>query len=133
MTDEKTLLEALAIACLKGDLTAGYAIVDRLIEMRDNPDWDRARQIREKRICHPEQDRVYHWPEFQAFAKRLGILWHLGTTTLIIKFAPFKAVEVTHSYLAADQGEQPPDSYDTTTDHNQTFRTRELTRHSEEV
>lgn len=48
---------------------------------------------------YPSGREVYHWPEFQAFAKRLGIDWNLPTVDLCI-FIPLDGnVKVVHEYL----------------------------------
>jgi uncharacterized protein (DUF302 family) len=43
---------------------------------------------------------LYHWPEFQAFAKRLGIPLELGTIDIAIFIPCDGRVKVIHEYQA---------------------------------
>jgi hypothetical protein len=51
---------------------------------------------------------VYHWPEFKAFATRLGIPWDLGTVFVTIELPLEGPVMITHKY----QGETTEDALD---------------------
>ena len=54
---------------------------------------------------------VYKWPEFQAFAKRLGIAVNLGTVALSIHFpAPHKPVRIVHEYIKRQGDTNEPQS-----------------------
>lgn len=109
-----TLAEALAMAILKGDMAAAYALADLL---HDDPGRDRlneaARVAREAGGRANGRD-VYGWPEFRAFARRLGFLWDHLTVDVAIFIPPYGPVQVTHKYQGvnveapADDQEQTP-------------------------
>lgn len=113
----RTLAEAMAIAVLKGDMAAACALADKLIEERQ--------QVRPEFTQHPELGRpvsgyeVYRWPEFIAFAGRLGFKWDLATTRVVITIAHDEMVCIDHTY----QGRELPAAVETTTVHNQQFHT----------
>lgn len=67
----------------------------------------------------PEGNDVYHWPEFKAFAARLGIAWDMATTDLVIEMSLEKCVRITHTYRGTDTS----DWEETTTMHNKEYRT----------
>ena len=46
---------------------------------------------------------VYYWPEFKAFAERLGIEYELLTTNLTITIPCEGAVVVAHDYHGSDR------------------------------
>jgi hypothetical protein len=64
---------------------------------------------------------VYHWPEFKALCKRLGIDWEEGTKTLSIQIGPDPEdpVRVVHEYQVRSKDEM----IDTTIRHNRKWRT----------
>lgn len=53
----------------------------------------------------PMSKEVWQWPEFKAFAKRLGIALDLSTKTITIRFPLNGAVEVEQVYLPRSQKE----------------------------
>lgn len=55
-------------------------------------------------LDHPEVTgrEVYHWPEFQAFANRLGIPLELFTVDLFIELPCDDYVKVFHVYHSVD-------------------------------
>ncbi len=54
--------------------------------------------------CQPVfGEEVYHWPEFVAFAKRLGIEWELPTTTLTITLPLGDLVRIAHDYQGRER------------------------------
>ena len=53
---------------------------------------------------------VYHWPEFKALAKRLGISHKLPTTNLTITIPIGGVVLVAHDYLGYNRHLQPEES-----------------------
>lgn len=77
----------------------------------------------------PEGQEVFHWPEFQALAKRLGIPLDLPTTSLTIVLEHEKLVQITHITYGEDLQEVPKTdnrpAVDTTTFHNEYFRTKQ--------
>jgi hypothetical protein len=100
-----TLAEAMAMAVLKGDLTAAYALADKLLEQRANP----ANLVEEAARLRHEQPfslldgyAVYHWPEFKAFAKRMGFLYDLATVDVTIRLKEGEAVIIQHTYAGHD-------------------------------
>lgn len=80
---------------------------------------------------YPIGYEVWQWPEFRAFAERLGIELgeQLPTTGVAISIAYDKVVEVTHIYLAQDREHKPAE---TTNFHNQEFRTHQPLENSDE-
>lgn len=121
-----TLKEEMAMAVLKGDDGAAYALADELIRELQEGDASRTAVAEALRLGPHCDDsyNVYHWPEFQAFAKRLGILWDLRTIDLTIKLIHRQRVVVEQTYAACDNSDvetHPP--INTTTAHNQEFET----------
>ena len=51
-----------------------------------------------EQVNPPESTEVYHWPEFKAFAKRLGIAYKKLTTKLTITLDCDCLVRVAHDY-----------------------------------
>lgn len=51
---------------------------------------------------------VYHWPEFQALIKRLGVAEPFLTRGLTIRVAEGEVVEITHTYIAVDTTKPKP-------------------------
>lgn len=66
---------------------------------------------------------VYRSPEFKAFCKRFGVAWGLKTKALTIRLTE-DLMTVTQEYVGeeARPGQRSP-FIDTTTAHNETFRT----------
>lgn len=101
-----TTAEAMAIAVLKGEMTAAYALADRLIEERD----DGPEAMRQAAQALAEQPAalsidVWRWPEFQAFCGRADILTSLRTTGLTIDLSMGQPMRVTHQHIASDTNE----------------------------
>lgn len=67
-----------------------------------------------------DSHEFYHWPEFKALAKRMGLAWDFPTTDLVIKVPLHGIVEIVHGYRATE-GE--PDAVETTTAHNERWKT----------
>lgn len=63
---------------------------------------------------------VYHWPEFKAFAERLGLQYYLPSRSVRISMPFDGEVTIDHEYLAMEPEEGIAD---TTTQHNKEFRT----------
>jgi hypothetical protein len=104
-----TMEESLALAVLQGDKVAAYALVDRLIEERG-----RGGKLAEATLAalHPNPPGfplgrdVYHWPEFKAFCRRLGLVWEIYTMGLVIRMGSESQVEIEHYYRGGDQRPQ---------------------------
>jgi hypothetical protein len=96
------LAEAMALAVLKGDMVAAYALADKLLEQRENPTsaMDQAAKLRHEHRhgVVVSSYEVYHWPEFTALCKRLNILVDLATRDLTISLPLDGVVEVTQTY-----------------------------------
>ena len=58
---------------------------------------------------NPTADEVFTWPEFRAFAKRLGILMDVSTTNLVIHLSPGMRILVEQLNLATDMGPEKED------------------------
>jgi hypothetical protein len=61
----------------------------------------------EELMSHPvaaDGYSVYHWPEFQAFCKRAGIMWGLKTRRIEITLAEGELFVVKQEYAASDTG-----------------------------
>ncbi len=99
-----TVGEAMAIVVLKGDKVAAYVLADKLIE--ESVETQKSRAIREAATReHPiafDGYEVYSWPEFQAFAKRLGLMWDLRTVNLTITINEGEAVSIKQEYRGSD-------------------------------
>lgn len=78
------------------------------------------------KIDVPTGSEIWRWPEFQAFAKRLGVEPSLPTTRLIIDIGLSEAVKITQTYMA-DVNRQAetgwPGVVETTAVHNEQFKT----------
>ena len=103
--NDRTLEEEMAIAVLRGDRAAACALADRLIEVRD------AVPIVEEEISSSTHVTLcyeaYHWPEFLAFAKRLGIAWTRRTISITISMPhPDDVVRIEQTYNATNEGPQ---------------------------
>lgn len=96
-----TLAEALALAILKGDTVAAYALADSLLEERAAGGMEkRADAMANDGARHFALSRdVYNWPEFRAFADRLGVVRSLSTQVLTIRLAFDEVVAVTQEYI----------------------------------
>jgi hypothetical protein len=98
-----TLAESMALAVLKGDMAAAYALADQIINERIIDPVKQSIAIRDIRE-HPFADGhvVYGWPEFQAFAKRLGLMWDLSTRQITITLPAEGSVTISQDYAAHD-------------------------------
>lgn len=98
-----TLAESMALAVLKGDMVAAYALADKLQEERDEGFEKMAQAAAATRDqIFADGFAVYQWPEFQAFCKRAGILWDLHTQSISFTLEEGSAMVVEQSYLAVD-------------------------------
>jgi hypothetical protein len=68
---------------------------------------------------------VYQWPEFKAFAERLGIVWEASTVSITITLPTDGLIEVSHQFQATDKGptSDEPQKVETTNLHNAEYRT----------
>lgn len=122
MSQIKTLAEAMAIAVLKGDMAAALALADKLIEERSEVKRDFATLIEQSIPGTPVTGyEVYRWPEFIAFAQRLGFKWDLRTIECTITMKRDELVRIDHVY--AGNNDTPPPAVNTTTMQNQQFAT----------
>lgn len=98
-----TLAESMAMAVLKGDMVAAYALADKLLEEREGGVEKMAKAAKALREQTPpayDGYQVYFWPEFQAFCKRAGILWDLRTVSMTFCIAEGKRLVIDHQYAA---------------------------------
>lgn len=120
----KTLAEAMAIAVLRGEMDAALALADKLTEERDQGTANE-RIIKNYRSQNArlaaDGYAVYQWPEFRAFALRLGVMVDHNTWEISFAIREGEVVEVNHRYVGFDAPQQGP--IDTTTLHNETFST----------
>lgn len=121
---EMTIAEAMALAVLKGDTAAAYALCDKLLEQRENPKKviDEAWKILATRPGMVTGYEVYHWPEFQAFMTRLGIPIGLYNIEMDISLRMDEMVKVSMVNAGCDTGAANT-LIDTTTHHNEVFAT----------
>lgn len=69
-----------------------------------NRKWRTFQPVREERDVEGNQGAdVYHWPEFKAFAKRLGIAHELPTLNITITIPVDGVVVVAHDYQGEDR------------------------------
>jgi hypothetical protein len=101
-----TLGEALALAVLKGDKVAAYALADSLLEERARGGTPLDEGYLESGRPGPTGYEVYHWPEFRAFAKRLGILWSVYTNEISLRLNVDEPVEINQSYRGVDRSSE---------------------------
>lgn len=99
-----TLAEAMAIAVLKGDHVAAYALADKLIEERQEKGIPLRGDHETRSVTGYE---VYNWPEFEAFARRLGFKYDLATRDVTIRLTVDEFVVIEHNYQARENS--PPD------------------------
>src|SRR5215831_410332 len=102
----RTLAENMALAVLKGDLVAAYALADLLQERAAAGPGklaEAARVLREKKhkVCVDGYE-VYQWPEFKAFCRRAGIAWDLNTVDMEFRIVEGEFVIVNHRYYTVD-------------------------------
>lgn len=98
-----TIAEAMAMAVIRGDRVAAYALADALIEERSNP----TSMQQQAAAIHAAPDRrpvegyeVFHWPEFRAFARRLGLVWDLYTQEIMFTLKEGELVIIKQNYVA---------------------------------
>lgn len=112
MNTTMTLDEALALAVLKGDRVAAYALADKLIEEREMGfDKLKAEAARFRQTVREAYDgyEVYSWPEFKAFCDRAGILYDLRTISISFKIEIGARLEINHVYAGSDNLPNGPD------------------------
>jgi hypothetical protein len=126
MSKQMTLAESMALAVLKGDISAAYSLAEDLLRQRDRGDTPLDQGYREMVLegapTPPLGFDVYHWPEFVAFARRLGLLWELGTYDTTITIPAEGTVKIEQSYRGNDTTLRPL-IVDTTTQQNAKWRT----------
>ncbi len=97
-----TMEEQMALAVLKGDRVAALMLADRICETyaeKYQSVEEGLRIIRESGQNHTHMSYdVYHWPEFQAFCRRLGVAYDLPTLDLTITMRFDETVEIAHKY-----------------------------------
>jgi hypothetical protein len=108
--NKMTLLEALGMACIKGDLAAAYALRDLLTEMEENPPDKAAEAVKalRRRNAYAESYAVFRWPEFQAFIKRAGVNVQYPIRTINISLPLDGAMEIEIEQLGMDAGSIGP-------------------------
>jgi hypothetical protein len=101
----RNLGEEMALAVLRGDRVAAYALADLLLEERTagrEGMAKAAKALRESYEGAHDGYSVYFWPEFQAFCKRAGILHDLRTVHMTITIKEGHPLVVDHTYQAVD-------------------------------
>jgi hypothetical protein len=103
-----TLGESMALAVLRGDRVAAYALADQLVEEYNGGREKQAQAARALLEAPLAVDghQVYSWPEFKAFCRRLGLLWDLRTVWLRITLAEGERPVIEQSYAGSDAGEE---------------------------
>lgn len=102
-----TLAEAMAMAVIRGERVAAYALADKLIEERNNPEniQQQAAALHQETHRRPVDGyEVYSWPEFLAFCKRAGILWDLHTREITFTLREGELLVIKQEYVARDGG-----------------------------
>lgn len=99
-----TLGEEMAVAVLRGDMAAAYALADMLIEEREagGSPMAKATQGQHKHPTASDGYAVYRWPEFQAFCKRAGICYDLKTVDMTITIREGLPLSIEHKYYGTD-------------------------------
>lgn len=110
MTSEmKTVADAMALATLRQEWSAAFALADKLIELKNSPETlaQRAAAAEQtaQRMAYNGYD-VYHWPETVAFMKRLGVDISLNTREISFTLREGEVVLINHSYIGHDNGPQ---------------------------
>jgi hypothetical protein len=138
--EQLTIAEHMALAVLRGDMSAAYSLADKLVEEMNQPPFaaqvEAARILRERSTGANDGYDFYRWPEFHALCRRMGVNLQLDTIDMTITIKEGHMVVVDHTYRARDTGgaevwpPNPPitpaeDSYDTTTMQNEVLRTRQ--------
>lgn len=99
---KQTLAEAMALAVIRGDMVAAYALADMLIMEKNAGDGGVAAQaasvIRGWPIAHIAGYDVYNSPEFEAFARKFGIAWDLNTVNMTIHLPADGPMSVIQEY-----------------------------------
>jgi hypothetical protein len=101
---QRTLAEEMALAVLRGDTVAAYALADQLLEERDGKVTKMAKAaeaLRRKAIAD-DGYAVYRWPEFKAFCDRAGILWDLRTISMTFSIVEGGRLEIDQKYIGSD-------------------------------
>lgn len=106
MNYDQTLVEAMAIAVLRGDRAAAYALADKLIEEREE---DQRPPMEKSPGRHVNSLAVFRWPEFLAFLQRLGVKAEGSITAMSIVLRIGDAVRVTTNRVGKDTTLPTPD------------------------
>lgn len=119
----RNLAEAMALAILRGDMTAADAYADKYLEERGKKPmpWDGVSRISTSGSV-VDGYTVYRWPEFVAFANRMGFKWDLNCRSITIHIPHDDVVTIDIDHVARDQG-STLGAIDTTTSRNERFRT----------
>jgi hypothetical protein len=105
----KTVAEAMAMAVFRREWDAAFALADKLIDLRNNPESleQQAAAIHLDPNRHSVDGyRVYSWPEFQAFCRRAGIVWGLHTKRITITLEEGMSLMIYQEYNGHDMGPQ---------------------------
>ena len=108
----KSLAEQMAIAVLRGDMGAALALADKLVEERNkgiNGLIEERRNLRET-TSFLDGFTLYHTPEFQAFCNRIGLIWELRTTNIVIRIPVEGLVEIEQTYQGSNNQESNDES-----------------------
>lgn len=99
-----TLADEMALAVLRGDNVAAYALADQLLEEREGKITKMAKAAELLRAIPGAFDgyQVYLWPEFRAFCDRAGILWDLWTISMTFTIEEGSRLVVNHTYAGSD-------------------------------
>lgn len=105
---QKTLAEEMALAVLRGDSAAAYALADQLLEERDDKvtKMSKAAQALSNRTTAGDGYAIYHWPEFRAFCDRAGILWDLRTISITFTIEEGASLVVDQRYVGSNNPRQ---------------------------
>jgi hypothetical protein len=94
----------MALAVIRGDRAAAYALADKLVQESQETQLGRAlreRAVRDAPVAGGGY-ALYSWPEFQAFCRRLGVLWDLRTVKITLHLGEGEAVRVVQEYMGSD-------------------------------
>lgn len=105
------LAEALALAVIRGDLVAAYALADMLIEQKNTeggtPMQKAAREIRASKGQVAQTYEVYSSKEFRAFCEKFGIAYDLGTVNITIHLPLDGLMSVVQEYRTHNMPQGP--------------------------
>ena len=105
-----SLAESMALAVLKGDEVAAYALADKLVEeLGGRPSLHEVMKIVKKGYpgrLSVDGCELTNWPEWIDLCARLGVKWDLPTTKLVLTITPDESMTVEQTYYARDMKEQ---------------------------